>query len=201
MPLTCWNTPHLMNLTSIWFFCRYCIYIYAAVEISGHQLQPFANCEEGSLQRWVNFRRYSRKKNWLAGKFKWPSWWTAIWFKIDLKWEYLLRLTNLQSFKDLPSLVGLRLDYNSIIDLQSEAFQDLWNLETIILTKNGISKIRTDTFRNLPSLEKLKLDDNLIEKVERSSFSDLFSLKELHLQQNVIQLIDAHAFTRVPSVR
>ena len=54
-----------LNTTSFVLFCRHCIYIYASAEISGHQLQPFANCEERSIQRWVNLRRYSQKSfNW-----------------------------------------------------------------------------------------------------------------------------------------
>ena len=78
---------------------------------------------------------------------------------LDLSYNHL-PIVKRGAFRNLPSLVGLRLDYNSIIGLEEESFTDLLSLETLILTKNGISAIRRGTFRNLPSLEKLKLDEN-----------------------------------------
>jgi len=73
---------------------------------------------------------------------------------LDLSYNHL-PIVKRGAFRNLPSLVGLRLDYNSIISLEEESFTDLLSLETLILTKNGIAAIRRGTFRNLPSLEKL----------------------------------------------
>jgi Leucine-rich repeat (LRR) protein len=119
---------------------------------------------------------------------------------LDLSYNHL-PIVKKGSFRNLPSLVGLRLDFNSIIDLEEDSFTDLQSLETLILTKNGISVVRRGTFRNLPSLEKLRLDDNLVERLDDRSFTDLYSLKELHLDHNLLEEVSERAFDRVPSIR
>jgi Leucine-rich repeat (LRR) protein len=66
---------------------------------------------------------------------------------LDLSGNHL-PIVKKGSFRNLPSLVGLRLDYNSIIEMEEESFTDLLSLETLILTKNGISVVRRGTFRS-----------------------------------------------------
>ena len=69
---------------------------------------------------------------------------------IDLSYNHLTQIGE-GSFArgQLPSLVGIRLDHNSIVEVRSGSFHGLRNLETIIMNKNGIRNIKSGTIAGL----------------------------------------------------
>lgn len=89
------------------------------------------------------------------------------------------------SFANLPALVDLRLEWNSISKIGERAFWGLSNLTLLNLIENKIRSVM-DVFQGLSNLETLLLSNNKISHIHINAFIPLVKLRHLSLSQNFI---------------
>ncbi|KAJ0000035.1 hypothetical protein NQD34_011877, partial [Periophthalmus magnuspinnatus] len=98
------------------------------------------------------------------------------------------------ALKGLRKLENLRLDNNLMTDLFYETFQDQVNLKTLNLNSNRISVIFNMTFASLGKLKTLDLGGNIITHIEKGGFHGLTSLSKLILDDNNLKQIDTSQY-------
>ncbi|XP_029359805.1 toll-like receptor 21 [Echeneis naucrates] len=99
-----------------------------------------------------------------------------------------------KALKGLKSLVTLRLDNNLLTDLFNDTFADNFRLQVLNLRNNHISVIFNGTFLRLGNLSILDLGGNKITHFEPSGLDGLQSLSKLYLDGNNLKQIDTSIY-------
>lgn len=93
--------------------------------------------------------------------------------------------------RSAPHLTELRLQKNSIRELQPDAFLNSSSLLTLLLYDNQISSLHETNFRHLGNLSHLDLNNNLIRSIPHGAWTGTNRLTYLNLGSN--RLIDLGA--------
>ncbi|KAI4497091.1 hypothetical protein M0802_007837 [Mischocyttarus mexicanus] len=99
-----------------------------------------------------------------------------------------------RAFTDLPEVIQINLNRNTIEVLNKYVFANMENLKVINLDDNRISEINRDVFVNLPNLETIYLNSNNITIIHDKAFKYLINLQELQLSSNQIGVITRDCF-------
>ena len=97
-------------------------------------------------------------------------------------------------FDGLTSLKELRLNQNSIGDIEAQSFIYLAECTELYLDRNNLTHIQTRMFDGLLSLTTLDLDVNKISKIEPGSFAKLTKLNFVWLNNNLTLLMANNPF-------
>ena len=98
----------------------------------------------------------------------------------------------------------MRLDSNSIIDIEANAFVNLTTCNELHLADNKLSHLRLGMFDGLQFLKELWLDKNSIsdiEHVEAGSFTNLVECTELVLHTNRLTYLSTGMFDGLKSLK
>uniref|UniRef100_A0A336KC85 CSON002513 protein n=1 Tax=Culicoides sonorensis TaxID=179676 RepID=A0A336KC85_CULSO len=109
---------------------------------------------------------------------------------LKLTYNQLVEIPS-QAMRHLRKLQYIDLTGNHISDLRKEAWRGLEDsLQTIILTDNLIPGLPTDAFSSLPLLETIDLSGNNIMEIEKDVFRDgMARLKNVILADNLLATI------------
>ncbi|KAM8927795.1 LOW QUALITY PROTEIN: uncharacterized protein RCH25_008087 [Pelodytes ibericus] len=88
------------------------------------------------------------------------------------------------SFRRMPLMLQLRLDNNSLNNIEPGAFNNLGSLQVLNLSDNKISTLSPGVFRGLENLTYLFLNQNSLSKLHVGLFHPLSSLQFLNLSFN-----------------
>ncbi|KAJ1133139.1 hypothetical protein NDU88_011436 [Pleurodeles waltl] len=91
------------------------------------------------------------------------------------------------SFRHLPQLRTLRLDFNQLWQIQDSAFENLNELLTLNISNNKIKKLSRGVFQGLRNLTCLLIENNHLFQVDRDTFHLLKSLEVLNLASNSLK--------------
>ncbi|XP_019623574.1 PREDICTED: chondroadherin-like [Branchiostoma belcheri] len=120
----------------------------------------------------------------------------------DLRLDYnSISTINSQAFYHLSNLTELWLDSNRITALRSDMFTGLGNLQYLYLFHNSISDIQDGTFNSTPQLTRLYLSNNRLTKLRANMFTGLGNLQTLDLYDNDITVIPDHTFNPTPQLK
>lgn len=89
-------------------------------------------------------------------------------------------------------LKTLRIEGNSIENLEDEAFVGVENLEILILAGNNIKIIQPTAFSELFHLQKLDLKNNKISSLHQNVFNDLRALTHISLSNNDLSYLQGN---------
>ena len=106
---------------------------------------------------------------------------------LDLSSNLFSKLDD--SFLKCQNLKELRLNNNSITDIDLTAFNELENLNYLSLNNNKIEKLYENTFKQLKNLRYLNLNDNCISGIDHNCFWELVNLQRLFLANNLLKVI------------
>jgi len=98
-------------------------------------------------------------------------------------------IEHLSSTTRSNHLMTLKLSYNRITYVPSNAFSGFSSLKELYLTGNKIQKLAVDSFTDLPYLQKLYLDKNKIETLYSGVLNKMMSLQVFNAAHNKLQRI------------
>ncbi|XP_076809174.1 uncharacterized protein LOC143452186 [Clavelina lepadiformis] len=113
----------------------------------------------------------------------------------DLRlWYQKIAIIQSDAFADLQHLKSLHLEHNVISYVSRRAFTSLTKLKELNLSFNKIQALPSCLFQRLPNLKTLSLENNELEFIKRRTLAGLESLTSLDLSSNAIEEIHKDAF-------
>ena len=104
-----------------------------------------------------------------------------------------------QPFHRLKTLNTIRLDFNTLSNLQVEVFQNLFSLSFLSLSGNVLTSLNA-SFQGLERLSYLSLSSNNLNTLQGGCFQKLFNLERLYLRDNQLVSLNKNLFSDLNSL-
>ncbi|XP_050421176.1 leucine-rich repeat-containing G-protein coupled receptor 5 [Adelges cooleyi] len=113
---------------------------------------------------------------------------------LDIKWNRLARIPNLNKCRDLRLL---DLANNHISSLEGSLFRNLTHLHDLLLSYNYITSVPQDAFQGLVQLKVLDLESNKIDRIDEETFLSFSHLEDLNVGKNVFEHLPTKGLERL----
>ena len=118
---------------------------------------------------------------------------------VDLIYQGITDLTE-GCFNNVPGLIELNLQGNSLKRISGTIFNKLINLQRLYLGANDLTSVSKKAFHGLP-LRELSLNTNQLSYLSRKIFHGQHQLQLLFLNENKIRMLRALHFEHVISLK
>nr|AIO11810.1 variable lymphocyte receptor type A [Petromyzon marinus] len=116
--------------------------------------------------------------------------------KLNFQYNSLVQLSS-NAFQGLTKLTWLALDYIQIASLPAGLFDQLRELKDLYLGSNQLKSLPPGVFDRLTKLTLLNLGSNQLQSIPSGAFDKLTNLQTLNLFQNELQSVPHGAFDRL----
>nr|AIO11786.1 variable lymphocyte receptor type A [Petromyzon marinus] len=119
---------------------------------------------------------------------------------LNFQYNSLVQLSS-NAFQGLTKLTWLALDQNQLQSLSPGLFDHLTELKNLYLAGNQLKSLPSGVFDSLTKLTYLSLNDNQLQSVPDGVFDKLGNLERLQLTNNKLQSVPHGAFDRLANLQ
>nr|AIO11782.1 variable lymphocyte receptor type A [Petromyzon marinus] len=119
---------------------------------------------------------------------------------LNFQYNSLVQLSS-NAFQGLTKLTWLALEYNQLQSLPPGVFDHLTELKNLYLAGNQLKSLPSGVFDSLTKLTWLNLQQNQLQSIPEGIFNKLASLQTLYLSNNQLQSVPHGAFDRLTNLQ